>query len=241
MSLIKRVVYLLTPTSNHNCKRLLKSLRPVVYLLTPTSNHNTAPLQTAAFTLYIFWLLHQTTTEFLFLRMEPALYIFWLLHQTTTNFKYYKKWKKLYIFWLLHQTTTIWANSQEPGGCISFDSYIKPQLYPLHICRSSVVYLLTPTSNHNLALIRKNSKKLYIFWLLHQTTTNASFHQSLLGCISFDSYIKPQLAHLLSSSGLVVYLLTPTSNHNRLGYLSINIKVVYLLTPTSNHNTPLYL
>ena len=33
-------------------------------------------------------------------------------------------------------------------------------------------------------------------------------------CISFDSYIKPQLVRVLNVQYLVVYLLIPTSNHN---------------------------
>ena len=55
--------------------------------------------------------------------------------------------------------------------CISFDSYIKPQLCPLLPCRR-------------------------------------------YRCISFDSYIKPQLLCGFARLLLVVYLLTPTSNHN---------------------------
>ena len=34
-------------------------------------------------------------------------------------------------------------------SCISFDSYIKPQLKSVKPFRSPVVYLLIPTSNHN--------------------------------------------------------------------------------------------
>ena len=34
------------------------------------------------------------------------------------------------------------------------------------------------------------------------------------GCISFDSYIKPQLENESEALILVVYLLIPTSNHN---------------------------
>ena len=34
-------------------------------------------------------------------------------------------------------------------GCISFDSYIKPQLLAVTHAFSAVVYLLIPTSNHN--------------------------------------------------------------------------------------------
>ena len=58
-----------------------------------------------------------------------------------------------------------------------------------------------------------------------------------VGCISFDSYIKPQLLHDLTGFVFVVYLLIPTSNHNP---AAITLKlgwVVYLLIPTSNHNT----
>ena len=36
----------------------------------------------------------------------------------------------------------------------------------------------------------------------------------MLGCISFDSYIKPQLLQVLMLGTIVVYLLIPTSNHN---------------------------
>ena len=121
-------------------------------------------------------------------------------------------------------------------GCISFDSYIKPQLFGKRQSSclvvylliptsnhnlqyntqktSTVVYLLIPTSNHNCTAARRSRSALYIFWFLHQTTTmspcsfKASWlyifwflHQttterwarpSLMSCISFDSYIKPQ-------------------------------------------------
>ena len=120
--------------------------------------------------------------------------------------------------------------------CISFDSYIKPQ--PKGICIGSgvVVYLLIPTSNHNVYCFLNICSALYIFWFLHQTTTSEQGSSAELGCISFDSYIKPQL---VSSSGMI-----------RTGCISFDsyIKpqleillivftfVVYLLIPTSNHN-----
>ena len=79
------------------------------------------------------------------------------------------------------------------SGCISFDSYIKPQqaIYNRYI--TNVVYLLIPTSNHN--------------W-------------DLVFCIIFE----------------VVYLLIPTSNHNTDCRPQMLQSVVYLLIPTSNHN-----
>ena len=39
-----------------------------------------------------------------------------------------------------------------------------------------------------------------------------------LSCISFDSYIKPQLINAFQLRLLVVYLLIPTSNHNGCDY-----------------------
>ena len=143
------VVYLLTPTSNHNwhacwlfsfrlyifwllhqttthsfqqwthrcCISFDSYIKPqrsaallprprVVYLLTPTSNHNWMPARTYRQTLYIFWLLHQTTTVLITDGTTPTLYIFWLLHQTTTYIVVFPESETLYIFWLLHQTTT---------------------------------------------------------------------------------------------------------------------------------------
>ena len=100
------VVYLLIPTSNHNPEVLgtLKTL--VVYLLIPTSNHNKGDLFVCYRKLYIFWFLHQTTTG------KDIIWFFLLL----------------YIFWFLHQTTTGTIRCASYPCCISFDSYIKPQL-----------------------------------------------------------------------------------------------------------------
>ena len=48
-------------------------------------------------------------------------------------------------------------------GCISFDSYIKPQLYEMNPGDSIVVYLLIPTSNHNNGIEDAACFELYIF------------------------------------------------------------------------------
>ena len=230
----------------------------VVYLLTPTSNHNVAPFGWRLSPLYIFWLLHQTTTAAciilepsgcisfdsyikpqLFLFTKPlklvvylltptsnhnpishlltflTLYIFWLLHQTTTSPQNLSDNDTLYIFWLLHQTTTLHSFTKKRSRCISFDSYIKPQQSRLRVLPSAVVYLLTPTSNHNPIPAGAYFNVLYIFWLLHQTTTWLFRYLHSYCCISFDSYIKPQPHHDRLSNASVVYLLTPTSNHNQ--------------------------
>ena len=145
--------------------------------------------------------------------------------------------------------------------CISFDSYIKPQpsvrvqlqmvvvylLIPTsnhnrrdnHIFHAAVVYLLIPTSNHNYVPRNIKSKRLYIFWFLHQTTTIGLNNCFLICCISFDSYIKPQPSNRQPGAHEVVYLLIPTSNHNSdESYCNLQT-VVYLLIPTSNHNDSL--
>ena len=188
----------------------------VVYLLIPTSNHN-----------------HQRLTV---------------------------RAMKLYIFWFLHQTTTSAKICSSGYCCISFDSYIKPQrvqvcslgdvvvylLIPTsnHSCRwlswkwPPVVYLLIPTSNHNDKPCCSGATPLYIFWFLHQTTTFACSVHVTICCISFDSYIKPQLRLWLIVLMRVVYLLIPTSNHNFLEIPKKCSSVVYLLIPTSNHNVP---
>ena len=100
-----------------------------------------------------------------------------------------------------------------------------------------VVYLLIPTSNHNCYPLCIDESELYIFWFLHQTTTKNK--RMLLNecCISFDSYIKPQLAFRSLIYFHVVYLLIPTSNHNINNKVNYRESVVYLLIPTSNHNT----
>ena len=101
-------------------------------------------------------------------------------------------------------------------------------------------------------------RRLYIFWFLHQTTTPYEINSEATCCISFDSYIKPQLDGLLPENAescisfdsyikpqqsfqhygfaWVVYLLIPTSNHNFWCKVLRMRRVVYLLIPTSNHN-----
>ena len=145
----------------------------------PTSNHNTL----------------------CFVTYSAALYIFWFLHQTTTMARTRKDNKELYIFWFLHQTTTILVGHWKMVRCISFDSYIKPQQADMKSQAKEVVYLLIPTSNHNIPLSsmeynlvvylliptsNHNQYKtirfvvlLYIFWFLHQTTTAYSHTQNI--------------------------------------------------------------
>ena len=60
----------------------------------------------------------------------------------------------------------------------------------------SVVYRTIPTSNHNVAPPQEDFNVLYIVLFLHQTTTKVVCVIFPLSCISYYSYIKPQLAYV---------------------------------------------
>ena len=77
--------------------------------------------------------------------------------------------------------------------CISYYSYIKPQLSWLAHAGFPVVYRTIPTSNHNLTLFSVIRRLLYIVLFLHQTTTFGCTLLCSFSCISYYSYIKPQL------------------------------------------------
>ena len=165
------VVYLLHPTSNHNLSTEQKKFVQVVYLLHPTSNHNTIKAAFITLLLYIFCILHQTTT------------VTW---SSTYCFR-------LYIFCILHQTTTWYVPWWSLLCCISFASYIKPQLCLL-LCSLE---------------LRCISFASYI-----KPQRFLSFVYRAKSCISFASYIKPQRWICVLVIYRVVYLLHPTSNHN---------------------------
>ena len=57
-----------------------------------------------------------------------------------------------------------------------------------------------------------------------------------IGCISYYSYIKPQLIYFCGYIYNVVYRTIPTSNHNSVAILVLCFSVVYRTIPTSNHN-----
>ena len=208
----------------------------VVYLLIPTSNHNVNTNNVVFSLLYIFWFLHQTTTteQFVWSALSCISFDSYIKpqlsdEQTAINISCISF--DSYIKPQLNQKIMLICNS-----CISFDSYIKPQPITNANANASVVYLLIPTSNHNLSLTQMQMQVvvylliptsnhnllqmltqmpvLYIFWFLHQTTTKITYGFRLWCCISFDSYIKPQPAATAAESAQVVYLLIPTSNHN---------------------------
>ena len=97
---------------------------------------------------------------------------------------------------------------------ISFDSYIKPQLYLF-------------TSFWRMRCISFDS---YIKPQLKKAD-NRHRHR----CISFDSYIKPQLLCFASGTRLVVYLLIPTSNHNSMYIIpsSVTLYIFWFLHQTT--------
>ena len=79
------------------------------------------------------------------------------------------------------------------AGCISFESYIKPQLLSWVVDAYKVVYLLNPTSNHN--IFGTHYAQAAVVYLLNPTSNH-------------------NLPEIAAESVQVVYLLNPTSNHN---------------------------
>ena len=175
----------------------------VVYLLNPTSNHNLLPSYTAIVSLYIFWILHQTTTSKSSIHRIKSCISFesYIKPQHRSQ---YQVWQYCCISFESYIKPQPWLHQGDSAErCISFESYIKPQPIRRFHGLASVVYLLNPTSNHNLRLVKLKKKPLYIFWILHQTTTWLTRRSLHLCCISFESYIKPQpidLKVLISST-----------------------------------------
>ena len=106
--------------------------------------------------LYIVLFLHQTATKCSALVFWELLYIVLFLHQTATCLSCFFAEPLLYIVLFLHQTATSWVRCHSFSCCISFYSYIKPQL-PDHRQRNlHVVYRSIPTSNRNIESVLKS-------------------------------------------------------------------------------------
>ena len=146
---------------------------------------------------------------------RQPLYIVRFLHQTTTTALCHHKARRLYIVRFLHQTTTPPPLLWQKGRCISFVSYIKPQLgISLNLINLSCISFVS-----------------YI-----KTQLNGELAVTTSSCISFVSYIKPQREAVQGVPKLVVYRSFPTSNHNSTVELPDREVVVYRSFPTSNHN-----
>ena len=146
----------------------------VVYLLIPTSNHNIKPSVNYLNLLYIFWFLHQTTTcinEY-WSCVSCISFDSYIKPQLLTNTLYSSSCCISFDSYIKPQHENNVSNWTL--CCISFDSYIKPQLCEGIWRTLSVVYLLIPTSNHNSYDTQVTPEELYIFWFLHQTTTNVA-------------------------------------------------------------------
>ena len=195
------------------------ALPRVVSLIYPTSNHNQAGMLLPIYTLYLLYILHQTTTQKIYQDYYRKLYLLYILHQTTTHKMTDTRKRRLYLLYILHQTTTGRAFYKVGRGCISYISYIKPQ--HLSVCTTT-----------------KPSCISYISYIKPQRSrVIGSTKQS---CISYISYIKPQQTMCEHPRTIVVSLIYPTSNHNRGTTINDRSEVVSLIYPTSNHN-PLYL
>ena len=170
----------------------------------------------------------------------------------------------LYIVLFLHQTTTWHALAYLLHGCISYYSYIKPQLIIAYICLilSCISYYsyIKPQPVRSVAFTMVGCISYYSYIkpqhtvrLLTQMQGCISYYSyikpqpwwaaisTLSCCISYYSYIKPQLAVCWAGWVDVVYRTIPTSNHNSIIDVKINCIVVYRTIPTSNHNSVIFI
>ena len=94
----------------------------------------------------------------------------------------------------IYKTTNFFINYFLSRTGVSFDSYIKPQLMGRNTLILCVVYLLIPTSNHNVN--ECVFVPIAVVYLLIPTSNH-------------------NLTIVSSETDFVVYLLIPTSNHNK--------------------------
>ena len=165
--------------------------------------------------LYIVLFLHQTTTLLPGNPILLELYIVLFLHQTTTSkvrsfprlscISYYSYIKPQQYCKPVRHTYVVYRTIPTSNH----------NYFALGNIQSGVVYRTIPTSNHNLAMnwqehtrvvyrtiptsnhndvsVSSSLVRLYIVLFLHQTTTHCLFRKGLRSCISYYSYIKPQL------------------------------------------------
>ena len=100
-----------------------------------------------------------------------------------------------------------------------------------------VVYRTIPTSNHNRLSLRLFISLLYIVLFLHQTTTGGYLCGTLSGCISYYSYIKPQLGALPERVKLRCISYYSYIKPQQEEEWVVFHPVVYRTIPTSNHNS----
>ena len=143
--------------------------------------------------LFLFGILHQTTTATKVRTAGHWLFLFGILHQTTTEKLDINRRLLLFLFGILHQTTTVMQSTRLVNRCFYLVFYIKPQrsttrlfsiivvsiwystsnhnLWPFWPHPSRVVSIWYSTSNHNGTEEILDLVELFLFGILHQTTT----------------------------------------------------------------------
>ncbi len=125
---------------------------------------------------------------------------------------------RLCIFWFLHQTTTQVFHYRLGISCVSFDSYIKPQLPSCQDARNACCVSFDSYIKPQQPLVcRMMMPSCVSFDSYIKPQLIVSLIHLVICCVSFDSYIKPQQPLMCRMMMPVVYLLIPTSNHNSLG------------------------
>ena len=216
---------------------LAHAVFPVVYHTIPTSNHNNRRSESLLSVLYIILFLHQTTTLFQRKEYLHPLYIILFLHQTTTVQPYYLHLCCCISYYSYIKPQLSYQLMDGFRGCISYYSYIKPQPLCVRARFYLVVYHTIPTSNHNLFTNIANYEKV-VYHTIPTSNHNCPFESHHSFKVVYHT-IPTSNHNWLEGCWFcreVVYHTIPTSNHNLTGILVYIAPVVYHTIPTSNHN-----
>ena len=215
----------------------MRARSSVVYRSIPTSNRNVELWWCNDSKLYIVLFLHQTAT---------LSYVFAVFFSCISFYSYIKP-QQIFLIGIVYPVVyrSIPTSNRNSSTKDSTDDWVVYRSIPTSnrnhmvkiILNESVVYRSIPTSNRNVERIHPSLGWLYIVLFLHQTATFMGLLVFGCRCISFYSYIKPQLITVRTYSVSVVYRSIPTSNRNLKNQFWVANLVVYRSIPTSNRNS----
>ena len=128
------------------------------------------------------------------------LYYIVSLHQTTTGRVYGILTASCIISFLYIKPQPDYRSSSFMKSCIISFLYIKPQPYVhLFIGAFQLYYIVSLHQTTTQAISHFSMLMLYYIVSLHQTTTVSLINEQIVGCIISFLYIKPQLAALVNA------------------------------------------
>ena len=164
--------------------------------------------------LFLIPILHQTTTGDARVYGNARLFLIPILHQTTTNYRRIRRRKgcSSFQFYIKPQHRNLLSSVRcvvpHSNSTSNHNTFTRTMWYPPVVPHSNstsnhnkngklvrlqdVVPHSNSTSNHNRTGGEASDGQLFLIPILHQTTTSRRSLALMLGCSSFQFYIKPQ-------------------------------------------------